>query len=256
MIKTIYKWLKIVRPSKKQIIIYLLLCLSIVLCYLFFPISYANIASSITAQSSQRAFLWAVINFLIHILTIITSHLLTQFIEQLKSKTYSDLFQLSNKDKERAYAIQIVTDYCSHFSDSFLLILKLIAIIFSALSYSILLSLAIILTSLLCFALSSLIQQYSNKKSKGQLSHYSFTPPNQISQITTEIIWTIFTLAITLITINLINTQKITLTVFLVITTFINTRLSKPEFNNGLRLKTLILKQALAELNNSCASNE
>lgn len=255
MIKTIYKWFKLIHPTKKQITIYLLLCTSTVLCYLFFPISYANIASSITAQSSRRAILWAVINFLIHILTIITSHLLTQFIEQLKSKTYSYLFQSSNKNKNVIGSIQIITAYYSHFSDSFLLILKLIAIIISALNYSILLSLAIFLTSLICFALSSIIQQYSFKKLKGQLNHPSLISSNQTSLITTEIIWTIFNLSITLIIIDFINTQKITLTVFLVITTFINTRLLKPEFGDNLRTNTKVLEQAINDFNKT-STNE
>lgn len=250
MIKTIFKWLTIVRPSKKQIIIYLLLCASIVLCYLFFPISYANIASSITAQSSKRAILWAIINFLIHILTIITTRLLEGNIHQLKNQAKFRLLKLYGIENKQSKLIQTVIDYYSHFSDSFILLLKLVAVIFSAVAYSIFLSLAIFLTSLICFLLSTLIQKSTHKNLSTQTDWSLVTLPKQNEFISTEIIWTIFNLTTTLIIIDLINTQKITLTAFLVITTFINTRLLKPEFSDGLMLKTRILEQAIEQLNN------
>lgn len=236
--------------SLRQITVFAVICLGIVFCYLFFPISYANIASSITAQSSKRAILWAIINFLTHILTIILNHLLSQYITLHQSQTKTQLLSKHpDSSAQQLKSINAIVAFFPTFTNSLLLILKLLAITLSALAYSFYLSIAIAFAIFVCLFVSLVIQKSTYKKLQAQSICDKPSLFQQKDHLTTEIIWTIFFLAITLNLIDLINTQKITLTVFLVVTTFINTHLLKPNFNSSLGLETQLLKQAIFEFN-------
>jgi len=243
MYSIIKQWLKRIKVNKKDILYYLLLSVLEIVCYLFLPISYANIATKATQQNFQLTYLWAAINFLVQILNIITLTAKRSFINFEKTRIKTNL---TTNHPDTKLLSSNIADFLSSFNNFFMLVLKLVAILVSASIYSLYLSFYIFIAILICIILSYFIQKSSLKRLE------NFTLAEQINLKLTnlkttviDVVWIISTFVITLITIDLINNQEISLTIFLLLTTFVNTHLIRPNFNISIISDIRIVKKCL-----------
>lgn len=205
MIKLISNLKKIFNINTKQILTILCFVILETLCYNFTPISFAKVVLHGTNQNFQLATLWAAINFLVQTLNIISINIKNSFILSLSKNNTT-------------------TSYLLVLSDLSLSTLKALSIIIIASIYSILLMTLTTVAILIC-SLSAII--ISTKK--------------HLPNVIIDIIWLIFTFILSLIIVHELSNLQITISAFLLFTSFINTHLTKPHFNTNTinSLKTL-----------------
>lgn len=222
MIKTTLLWKKTLGIPQKSLINLLFFVMLEATCQIFIPISFANIVSTASNLSTRRAILWTIINFSIHILKSLTHSIKLSSLENL---------ELIAKEKASSLNLDSATiQTLCHFPrqiDSYLVLwLRLISISIAALIYSFNLCIYVVGVFSLCLIVAKIL---SIKKFK----HLN---------IIIDLIWSIATLFITIYIIILFSNQAIYLTAFLVLSTFINTYLIKPDFdfthNRDIKLVT------------------
>ena len=245
MIRIIKQWISTTQVKKQDIYKYLLLSLLEVACYLFLPISYANIVTSASSQQIQLAYLWASTNFFTQILNFITSQSKHNLFLYIQTYTLTHLQRNLYKQHDVQLINSIIT-YIQPLNNFFMTTLKVIAILISASIYSLYLSFYILIALAICTTISYIIQKISVKKFMLQSSQeQKLSKISQNKSLIVNTIWCVFTFIITLITIDLFNNLKISITIFLLITTFINTHLFKPNFNINIIISTKLVKRNL-----------
>lgn len=232
-------WKNITNTSNKELFTLFSFTILELSCYLFTPISFANIITQVTISNFQLASLWASINFLTQILNIITINLKSNFLKLTKFRITTNL-NLSDQNSLIANFILVLADFATN-------ALKLISIIIIASIYSLSLMMFIIVALSTCIIINTIIENSSKNTQLKQKNNLI-----QQNPFVVDTIWSIFMLIIILTTINLINNQKITLTIFLLFTSFINTHLIKPNFNLNLHPYIKSLKKELVSYEKIC----
>lgn len=238
MFRSIKRWLKAVELQNKEILNLFFFIFIETALYIFFPITYANIVSFTSEQNIKRAFLWAIISFMVQILSLILIALKSTFLNKTNTIITNNLLNhltSNNKDLIKP-TFTIISDYIFVLNSCFVFFLKLLSIVLIAGIYSTSLMLYTFIAVFICFIISVFITR------KQKIEKQPNTPN---SNLFVDIIWATFTLLIMLAIINLFNNQNITLTVFLLISTFINTHLTKPNFNTDFVRKTQELNKNL-----------
>lgn len=213
--KTIIKWFNLMQFKTHEII--KLLCLAIIstICYIFLPLSYTKIATNIIIQNYNLTTLWTTINFLVVILNLIISNITKKHITSLNTTHESRLMQKFDSTK----ATVIITLTLPIYS-SLCLILKLTGLIISAGIISLSLALYLVVSICICFTLKKVLNLIKSS--------------DQIILIIIDCVWYVFTFFMILYNIHMVRQQTLSVTTFLVISTFISNHLLKPEFNNNL----------------------
>lgn len=214
MFNTFKNWFKIYSPHKSIFAKHLIFILAEILCYLFIPISFAKIISCISSQSPTSGYLWAGINFLVQLLGGLVRKIKQTFLKNLKNEIY----KLSHQDNLCKFLIT--------FDQTLLSLFKMTLIVFLSLIYSWTLAIYVFISFLLTSLLSILVQA-----------------KNKNLTLLVDLLWYLLTLLLTVKLISLSSNFNISLNSFLVLTSFINTHLLKPNFNNSFfkELKNLNL---------------
>ena len=231
MFSALNKWIKIIKPSKKQILIFILIMLTDSICYISIPISYANTISSVTAQNMRLSYLWASTIFLTQILGLI--------IQSVKNNVFNNpqniLYEKLNLNKKYSLTEkQLFIDFFNSMSDLLLFVFKITAILIISLVYSPYLTLFTTLAIIICLTVSFIFQLKTLKE-------------NQIAnlKVIIECLWNFFTFILLIKIINLFSSSNITLSAFLLLSGFVNTHLLKPNFPVDIIARTKHLNKIL-----------
>lgn len=218
--KTLFQWYTQTNLTNKNLIFLIVLAVIESLCNLLLPLSSANIITSASIQFYTKTRLWIIIHLLISILTILITNYTNGKITSLK-KIIRQKNNNSHSDEATTFSNAIVLFY-----NYLKFITKTILIIIFTVFFDYIL--AIILTTLIiiCYNLNRL------KTHKiGPLSNY---------------IWPLALTIVLLLLNNNLQINKLTLSSFLIISTFINNHLLKTDlfpnhFNEIKQIKTLLL---------------
>lgn len=233
MIKVIKVWLALLNPSKLDVFIYFFELILFIFCGLFLPFSFASIINSASEQNFKLALLWTATHLLISILsqviTIIKNDLLYKNSHRIESHLKESSFQsISNIDKK------FISDFIFTLDSLVVFICKSLFIVIISSYYKLFIGLFVLFGILTC-QLISFLMQAKNKSD------------NEDKVITT--IWSIITFFIIIFLIDLLSNNSISLTVFLVITSFVNSHVTKSELSfksirELLHLKKIILHKS------------
>lgn len=246
MFKTMKLWIEITKISKFDKLQFSIFTSLEIACFLFLPLSFANIVKHATLQNTQLTYLWALINFSTRTLTIITTTLKADFITNIQAKI-TDLLTHKITPSTDIHILTICS-FCKTLNSFISSCLKMFSISLIATIYSVYLGVYIVATIIICYTISFIIQKQRflglKKHNKNDLSNIA-TLNNK--EWITEAIWTIFTFVITLIVIDLINNQTIMLSAFLFLTSFINTHLLNPTFDSNFLINCKLVKISICE---------
>ena len=217
--KTILSWLKIANLSKKTYLQLLTFLLLEAICYIILPLSYAKITTSATLQNYSLTSLWAGINLMLQILSIIINSFSSSKISAL-TKHLTNKFSL---EFEECFVGEL-SMFLTHIYSGAGFLFRALAIILSATIYSPYLAIYLLIAIVVCLLISAFGNNLAKKK-KTSFESLSFLP---------DIIWSGFTYAIILYIIHLLRIQEISLSAFLLLSTFISTHLLKPNFKIAL----------------------
>lgn len=243
MFRSIFKWTQIINLKKSDYVLFFSLTFIEIICFAFSPISFAYITSFAAEQNIQIALLWASINFMLQLLNYFITIIKQQRLIALNSFVYNILYQSKNyKIEDTKY----FSNFLFKFNNLILFVFKILSIVFISLIYSIYLTLTIIIALIACFISSFIINKIRTKKQKPELYGYQVL----ICDTILNCIWLGFSFFIIISAINLISNQNITLTVFLLITTFVSNHISKSELTVKHLINLKELKNRIANLNN------
>jgi len=243
--RTIKKWFNLSGfPQTKK---YFLLGLTIteVICFVFSPISFAYITSLITMQNASSALLWATIFFMLSLLGYLVKIIKDSFLKQATLYIQNSLLNMSSvssilNKKEEDY----ITNFLYVLNSLLTFWFKVFSLIILSLLYSFTLFLFIALSLALCFGILFLIYIINSKQKLSLKQNYYTNIFNSIINI----LWLIFTFLILIWAIKLIDVQSITLTAFLLVTSFISNHASKIDFSLDIFIETKKLKDILSKL--------
>lgn len=236
MLGSITKWIKTIKISKQDYIFLLLTTVIEIASYAFYPISFALIATYTSEQNIFLANTWTAISFMLQILAFIVSLIKQHRLLIINKYVFNYLY---NNLKLKIEDSKYFSNFIFKFNNLVIFIFRFITIIIVACFYSFFLTLIFLLAIILCTFLSLILNKI--RKAKQNHEYYGF----QISICDTILncAWTSFSFLIIIFSLNLINNNNISFTIFLLIITFISNHISKSE----LTIKHLV---NLNELNN------
>lgn len=244
MISSIIYWLRLIKLPVKNIIAYLILTLLELLCYTFGPVSFATIASYVTEQNIQLAKLWASINMMLQILGLIIIVIKQQLLTNLSVEAHSNL---STKPNLKIEDIKYFSNFIFKFNSLIIFFLKLLIILISSIFFSLYLTLFILLAYLFCFIIGTISNKIrTNKESKDKYGYQVLICDSILNAV-----WHLFSFIILYSALNLIQEQNITLSIFLLVSTFISNQISKPFFSIKYLINLNLLSKRILYIKNS-----
>ena len=224
--KTLFLWFKQSNLKFTDFLSLLMFAFVESICNLLLPLSFANIITSATIQSYTKANLWIIIYFLNSILTILIKNYTDSRLASLKKYIIWNNTSNTHNNKLASTFPNVIVLFYNYLK----FVTKTTLIIIFAIYFDYILATALLCSILICYNSNRL------KIAKlEQLSNY---------------IWPLLLTILLLLLNSNLSSNQLTISSFLIISTFINNHLLKTDFFPNYFSEINYIKKLL--LNNNC----